>query len=562
MPKIQIRKFRGLKDYYFSWGMQPVRGGNALAVIGRMTNAAIEGTLANMTTPVAIDYERTGSKAYMLCDNTYLFYSANGISGWTLATNFSTVAGYDNNMITDQNDSLLIMHDDYIGVLKGAKDWTANWTPTVYTFTNGTTGVYHPAARVREFVIFGDDNIIARYDSSAGTYVAGDFTASALTLPPGYVTVALAEKGKTSRKCYIAANFNKKGYIMEWDTTSANVTSTTPVGEEVRALVTAENDRTYAIIGNGILYDISAYPIVPVFTPPDNEAQLTISDLRSFTANALSTSRRKIYMGYSGGSSQNRHKAGLWVYDIDSQVGQPLCPISSGDQRVASIKAIKPVEVGIQYRILIGSQDASGVGRMDYFNDNSLVNGAFYISPIVSAPKSILRGIKFNLTQLLYGGEENDLSAVIYASYFNFEKSLWRRGIEDTISPTSSKIEIDNGAAVKPSLGDEITILEKANAGYTRRVIAEDLGSDPNIFTLDSAMSAVVEDAVQMNVQSFKKLNTTATTVTKGGEVWIECPDRPEFRNLLIKIEIRLASGSIPVLSDLDIIYDRLPDRK
>ncbi len=557
MPKIKIRQFRGLRDYYMSWGMQPVRGGRALAVIGRLTIAALEGSLANFTTPIAYDLERTTGKAVALTDNAYVWTSVTGISSWTALGNNS---GFDNNMIVDQNDSIFIFSDGAI------KYWDVaggrSWEDPTYAFANGVANVFHPAALIQQYLIIGDGNIIARIDTTSGSYAGGDFTASALTMPAGYVASAIAQKGESYKRAIIAFNRNKKGVIVTWDCVSENPDSIIPVGEEIHALVTAEDNRTYAIIGNGVLYDISAFPIVPVFSPPDNEAQLTISDFRSFPANALETSRRKIYIGYSGGSAFNRHKAGVWVYDIDTRNAYPLGPISSGDQKVASVKAMKALEIGNQYRIFVGSQDSAAKGRHDYINDNPLANGAFYISPITrSRIKSRLKGIKFNISQFLQGEEENSLSVVITASYFNFKKRLWARGIEDTEAPATDKIEIDNGATIKPLLGEEITILEKSNAGYVRRITDVDLVSDPNIFTLDSAMSATkTETAVQMNISPFIRLNTKSITITEGGEVYIKCKDKPLFKELLIKIQIQVASGGIPVISDLDIIHEYATD--
>ena len=77
-------------------------------------------------------------------------------------------------------------------------------------------------------------------------------------MPKGYVVTAIAQKGAEYRRAIIAANRNKKGYIVEWDCISDEPISMVPAGEEVHALVTAENNRTYAIIGSGVLYDVTA----------------------------------------------------------------------------------------------------------------------------------------------------------------------------------------------------------------------------------------------------------------------------------------------------------------
>ena len=271
MLKLKIRKFRGLKDYYFSWGMMPVLGGKALAVLGRLTSGEYEGDLSNFTTPVAYGYERTTSKLVVLCDNTYVF---SGTVGTTDLAELGHNDNYDNNMIIDQNDMIWVFADG------AAKYWNAGtprvWTDPSYSFTNGTANVFHPAALVQNYILIGDGNIVARIDASDTTYAGGDFTASALTLPKGFVISAIAQKGTYYRKAVIAANRNKKGAIFVWNCSDSSPEEITYLNEEIHALVTTEDNRTYAIIGNGVLYDVSAFPIKPVFTPPDNETKLTI----------------------------------------------------------------------------------------------------------------------------------------------------------------------------------------------------------------------------------------------------------------------------------------------
>ncbi|KKK67345.1 hypothetical protein LCGC14_2954990, partial [marine sediment metagenome] len=271
LKKISIRDFRGIDSrlivggFYDSINMLPVDEGKGIGPIVKATNVAVEGTLSNFTTPVNFTFGKTtnssaAKSAFILCDNNYIFKTANGTSFTVLGNN----AGFNNNLIMDQNDSLWVVSNTAL------KYWTSAgtrvFTDPSYSFTNGTTGVFHPSALVQNYVLWGDVNIVARIDVSGGG--AGSFTPSALVLPPGYDINNIVQAGYTYRNAFIAANRNNVGAIFEWDCLANEPTSIYQLNQEIISVVNYHN-RLFAILADGHLYDITSYPPVLLFPMPD-----------------------------------------------------------------------------------------------------------------------------------------------------------------------------------------------------------------------------------------------------------------------------------------------------
>ena len=557
MKKISIKDFKGIHDrpviggFYNSFGMSPVNDYSGLAVKGKTTNIKVE-TTGNFQTPVALGHTSTNDRVYILTDNAYLHYVV-GVGGYQ---EVGTESGYDNNLIVDQNDYIWIASDAKIGYLDTGRTWATDWTKDHYSFTNGTADVRHPAALVQQYVLWGDGNIVARIDVSGGS--PGSFTASALTLPAGYVINDIVQSGTNYRIAKISANRDGVGTIFEWDCVSDEPSSIFNAHQEIKGLTTLEN-KTYAVYGDGGLYDVDSYPPQLLFEAPDT--YLFSTSQRSLKPGAIFGFKNKILIGYTG-LLYGRQVLGIWVYDISTGFGYPLCPISSGDQYSGNIKIIKAFTYGsTSTYIYIASEDASSKGRLDYLSSESpLTNGAFYVSPIISDVKSKLKGVKFNISSNLTQGDS--MVADIYVSYYNFsdDNILWGYSQQDGVASAKNKLKADktltdSGDFPLPEVGDEVTVVDKTNAGYIRRVTEVDVSGDPYVYTLDEDMAGNTENSVYYRVHKFKKFSDTAKSITSGENIFIPCPNQPEFRNLLIKIEFRGVTGS-PVLSNLDIIYD------
>jgi|TARA_Y100000296_G_C5177686_1_gene261123 hypothetical protein len=564
LKKLQIRDFRGIHDrpviggFYHSVNMIPVDGGKGLGAIAKITNSEIEGTLANFTTPVNFTYGRTETKAFVLCDNAYIFSSATGGSDWVALGNNS---GFSNNMIADQNDSIWVVSDAAL------KYWTAAaprvWTDPSYSFTNGDAGVYHPAALVQAYVLWGDGNIVARIDTSGGG--AGSFTASALTLPPGYVIKSITQAGYDYRKALIAANRNNIGAVFEWDVVSDEPSAIYQFNQAVMSLLN-HNNRIFAILSDGHLYDITSYPPTLLFETPDTgdtDVNTQIQD------NTIIVVGGKIYFG-SNNSAFNRKMPGLWCYDLKTNFGYFVSPLASEERYISStsygVKALSVPRLGSRRQILIGSQqDATGnKGSLDKFNIGSAPTlAAYYISPIISDEKSILKGVKFKINPW-QRADTSKFDVDVLASYYVFDTLLWGYAQQDGNESVKNKVSIDksstdSGDNPLGAEGDEIMVLNGSNAGYIRRITSVDVSGDPYVYTLDSNMAVNNPTETRLFIQKFKKFKIDVTNITSGDNIFIDCPDHPEFRKLLIKIEIRTTSGQ-PVLSDLDIIYETISE--
>ena len=563
LKKVSITDFKGLDNrpviggFYDSSNMIPIDDGKGIGATVNIANQEIEGTLANFTTPVNFTYGRTESKAFVLCDNTYIFSSTTGGSNWAALGNN---AGFSNNLIADQNDIIWVASD---GALQY---WTAEatrvWTDPTYAFTNGTANVYHPAALVQNYVLFGDGNIIARIDVSGGG--AGSFTASALTLPAGYIITSIVQAGYDYRKAIISANRNNVGAIFEWDCIADEPSSIFQLNQEVFSLLN-HNNRIFAMFSDSNLYEITSYPPQILFRIPDTKDTDVNSSIKD---NMIVSAGNKLYFG-THNSSFTRNRSGLWCYDLESGFGYYVGPLSANERYVSSssygAKCLFSLRVGSTRRILIGQEsELSADGRLD-----SVIFGtaptlpAYYVSPIISDVKSKLRGIKFKISpQQAMNTGINGFSVSILASYYVFDSLLWNYAQQDGTEAASNLVSVDQTLSAAGSfsigaVGDEVTILSGANAGYTQRITTAVTSADPYVYTLDGNMAGNNVNGTYFTIQKFKKLNTTATTLTSGSNIFIPCPDQPEFRKLLIKIQLTVTTG-FPVLSDLDIIYDTI----
>jgi hypothetical protein len=125
----------------------------------------------------------------------------------------------------------------------------------------------------------------------------------------------------------------------------------------------------------------------------------------------------------------------------------------------------------------------------------------------------------------------------------------------------TTHITVDGTALGNVQEGDEIVILEGANAGLSRHVTAiSGPGTATEVWTLDSAITSNIEADCYMNLTPFRKVDSkTVTNAADLREMFFDVRNRYQGKKFLVKLQLSGLSTPIEVLDIGLVTADKKP---
>jgi len=610
----------GQGEYLHSSGMQKTQNG---ITPNWVVNAKVDNsTLTDLVNPIQWKTQAApgGVSATFGVDSAGNIYEWDGFN-WTEIYKPSALNFNGNGLIGGQDGNLYYKGDRYLGQYNGTADYTAgtiavtNGSPAVIgtgtTFTSNMAGkriviagIWYTIAsftdtthitlasnyagttasglsyaikvgwndQFQDFVtpvsVSGtfcpletyEDTILIAHGAQIGTYnvTSNTFTATAFTLPSNFVIRAI-KSGATG--ILIGANIGNRSVRMLWDNQSLR--SISPwiwSNENVLAIEPWNNNSFYTnwiVTTNRRILVSTGYTERELVPVPDAKVNATyLSCLPQGTV----VINNYFFIATSAGST-NRIRSGVFVLNLRNLKWEYIPTANS----VAINNTMGAIFFDSNFTIHISWKTTNPAKT--YIG--TITSSAPPRASIISAPAGqgnslkVPQGIRLSLALDPLATDSRNFSFNIAVKISNMRRVLWGFAQPKIAGTQLNQITV-NGTFTglnDAQIGDEITVLEGANAGYTGHITAiSGQNTSTEVWTLDTNLTSNIEQGVNIHVAPFRLASKqTITNATQLKDLLFTFKTELQARKFLIKIVVDGITFMPPEINRLiDFIYDDL----
>jgi hypothetical protein len=530
-------------EYFYSQGMSRSQFGIvpswSIAKVADNTDLT-DMTLVNWFTQGKVSTNKT----FAFDSSGQLFSSDLGLGSWSSIRTVTSKPSHGNGLIVDQTNRLLYANDRYLGMYDGTT-FTDDWKDFGSEFE---TDQLRPMDVFEDWVVIGNMNNIALLNVTDNS-----FNNIGLNLPSGY-NVATLRAGRTG--ILVGLNFNNRGAVLLWDAFSdrslapwiwfnANIKSVIPYG-----------DGWLVITSRGI-YETNGYTAQPLIeTTPDarkNRASI-LSGVHPQGAEIVEN-----YLVFWGAfSDYNRQLGGLYFLDLNTKLLE-FAPVSNGVTFGITGGAIffdNNLTTHLSY--ITANPAKKFIGRLD----NAAPTRAIYITEPQGqgTDDKTAEGVKFGINLHSKQTSTPTLTFDMSVKIANMKRNVWNISQTRAASTSANVLKIDGTVfSYAGIMGDEVTILEGANAGQIRHITSiANPGTSTEEWTLDSVLPNNTAADVNLSVTSFqlvKKYSNSNLTNLK--DLYFDISNKVRGKKFLIKVLLENMASNLELeITDGQFIFD------
>jgi hypothetical protein len=524
---------KSYNEYYFSQGMQKtpwgLMTGYSVAEVRSSTSLSGLGTVAWFADASGAMYGvNTSGKIFK-----ETFPAA---ADWAL--DHTPVGTYNGSgLIGDGKGRLLYFGETEIGKKDGAT-YTDAWKTGLTAYTA------HPADNYEGMVLFGNKSTVGLIDS------ADSMNLSAFTLPTS-MTVDCLKAGKTG--VLIGANLGYRGSLLLWDAQSDR--AITPwIWTNGKVLSIERVDTGWIVVTQKEILITNGYTVqklAPILDDPLSFQQYNVGPQGTLALN------NKLFVCAQYGTT--RAPAGLYVLDLDSGLWE-FVPMSTYGATPQAIYAPKSTlqEIAISYADSFLAKTYLGVVSVTGISQAVLIPEVLANSATEKIAEAAILNLALSSMKTGVQAITFDVSLKIY----NFGRALHGRNVTSGLAASASVLPVDgtNTGFWRARVGDEVTILQGANAGQIRHIqsIANE-GLSNEVWTLDSALSGATAANVSLAVQPFELVSKkTITAATEIPSLFFNIKNRTRGKKFLLKIVFENMTNAQLELQRSDFVYQDL----
>jgi len=420
--------------------------------------------------------------------------------------------------------------------------WTDNWKDLGAEYL-----ISKPIETYEDWTLIGYNNKIALINTTDDS-----FTLDGFTMPSSFV-INNIKSGKTG--VLVGANFNNQSIVALWDCYSdRSIAPWIWLNSPIKSIV-KYNGNWIVITSNGI-YLTNGYTITTIKERFVNSfiKQDLLSSLLPQGADVLGDK-----LMFFPAEGYTKDKFGVFILDIVNKKFE-FSAVSNkvtynGESGVIFIDS--NLRIHLSYGTTIPSRYVAAI-----LTNDTPTKAQYIVESGRGDNKKIAHGINLNIAPSSYEYEKKNLTFNLSAKIYNFERPLWGFAKQKQIGTELNKITIngvtDDGHCLA-RVGDEVTILEGANAGEIRHITAiSGSGTDPEVWTLDSNLPYVMELNAKVGVSPFEFIKKyTYSSLTEFKEVYFNIQNKTKGKKFLLKFT--LDNIEIPIeIKGGQFIYDNL----
>lgn len=253
-------------------------------------------------------------------------------------------------------------------------------------------------------------------------------------------------------------------------------------------------------------------------------------------------------------SGYARKRGGIYIYHIDSDAYE-FVPILDKYGYNAT-----PNAVFIDADEKVNVSCATVLPSRKYITkliSDAPANASLITQPLGASPNG-KHGDSVKLDMAILEGDET-ISATIAVKIAAMNRRPWGIQKSKIVGVDTSHITVDGTALGNVQAGDEIIILEGANAGLSRHVTEiTGEGTATEVWTLDAALSSNIEANCYINLTPFRKTESkTVSSASELREMFFDVKNRYKGKNFLVKVQISGLSTPIEILDVAIVTADK-----
>jgi len=537
-------------EYFYSQGLQRTQFG--VAPKFSISEEVNDSTLSNLQ---LVNWFAQGPftnpYVYGFASDGRLYRAQVPAGSWSQQRAVNSVSSHGNGLIFDQKNRLLYANDEFLGMTSDGSTFTDNWKDLTLSTTD-----FRPMDTYEDWVVIGNINQVALLNVTDDS-----FNANALNLPSGF-NIRCIKSGING--ILIGANFNNRGALILWDAFSTR--SIAPWiwrNKNIRSIITT--DSGWIVITQDEIFFTNGYSVQPIITDfPDyiinDQSILDVllpqgADVRGNHLLFWGTSPRP-----------NRQKGGFYRLDLKRNLFDFIPVANNVTTSALATGAIFLDSSNITHLsyTTTGTTNTKFIGRLN----NSPAAHPYFISEQLgqSDNEKVAEAVKLSLGLSSYQTNTPDITLNIAVKIANARRNLFGWGRTNNTSAQANILNVDGTLASSSGInraqaGDEVTILEGANAGQIRHITSiANQGTSTETWTLDSNLPSNTVSNITFNVSPFKLATVfSLSNISELKELFFDVQDKIKGKKFLIKILFEnLPTGLIPELKGGQFIYDEL----
>jgi hypothetical protein len=455
-----------------------------------------------------------------------------------------TVSG-GQGLIVDQKNRLLYARAQYLGSLDGIT-YNDTWKDFGVSYS-----VFRPMELFEDMVLIGNKNNVA------ALFTDDSFSTNAFSLPTDF-EIRCIKSGK--RGILIGANFQNRGYLVLWDGYSTRSIAPWIYLPSTISSITTDESGTWIVTAANGFFLTDGYTLQPYASLPNVKINNAI--LASVLPSGTLYHQGRLLVSFNPPASYTpmaKMPMGVLIYDSASQLWEVALQSTNyqtkGKMGALFLDSSLNINVGYSTVTPAAAQYAGKV-KEDYAPKAVLITEELGQGNNPKYAEALIASIRFSPNESTrYTTPAWTLTAKIY----DFKRQLYGYGLTVGASANTNEIRNTGGTAAYQSaqVGDEITILNGANAGLIRTITAiSNAGTNSELWTLDSALPNLTETGVDIQIMPFKLISSK--TISTSEDYFFNIKNRTKGKRFLAKLILETSDTNImlPELTGTTFIYD------
>jgi hypothetical protein len=355
----------------------------------------------------------------------------------------------------------------------------------------------------------------------------------------------------------IGANLGYSGYLILWNPLyDRSAAPWIPVSGKVQSIERTD-DGWIVVTQKAIIWTngYSTQQLASLLDDPFGFAMYTVAPQGTLRIND------KLFI-LNQNSGYLRLKAGIYVFDLTTNTFEFL-PVSTQNTWSVTPLTIFASKTSTQ-NIVVGYQDAElsknyvGSIRVDSGTHATFISEPVAAGPGDKASEAAILSLMPSLESRGKGAMNFDVALKIY----DFERPLWGWHATNALAASAITLRVNgtSTSAFRAQVGDEVTILEGANAGQVRHItsIANE-GASNETWMMDEAFSNATASGIDMQVEPWKLIEKKSfQDETQIPELYFNDTEKHRGKRFMLKTVIENLSNVQLELQPSTFIYDDL----
>lgn len=456
-------------------------------------------------------------------------------------------------LIVDQKGRLLYARTTTLGMYD-SPTFTDSWKSGLDSF-NG----FRPMELYEDMVLVGNVNKVAALFTTDDS-----FTTDAFSLPEDF-TIRCIKAGKNG--ILIGANIANRGYLVLWDGNSTRSIAPWINLPNVILSITADDNGTWIVATRDGFFVTDGYSIRPYAKMPVKEewsSYIGNTWRGSILPQGTAYHDGRLFVGYTPAADDPTAKmpGGVWVYDSMTALWEHIA--TSDNHSFGGYVGALFLDTALNLRVSYGTEtpaddDCTGTVEEKPAPRSVLITEELGQGNNPKYAEALIASVRFSpISSVRYSAHTWTVTAKIY----DFKRQLYGFGLTNGASASANQIKNSGNIAQYQGAaeGDEVTVLNGANAGEIRHITAiANAGTNTETWTLNSVLPNNTEDDVYLQVMPFKAIGTK--DITASGDYFFNIKNRPLGKRFLMKyvFETEDDDTMIPELIGQSFIYDDNP---